>query len=691
VAIMSEECPTTALVPAPRPQHALRGDIQGLRALAVGVVLLYHLRPSWLPGGFVGVDVFFVISGFLIIGTLADEVRRTGSVSLLDFYARRIRRLLPAATATLLAVVAATVLLLPESQWPTIMREVAGSALNAQNWLLAVLSNDYGHATVGASPVQHYWSLAVEEQFYLVIPLLLIAAAALARRFNGRPVPWAAAAIAVVTVASFVFSVVYTRVDHGAAYFVTPTRMWELGIGGLAVMVLHRVPLGRAARELLGWLGFAAVLLSTVLYTTEMQFPGWVAAVPVLGTAAMLVGTGTLLGRLLSIRPVRYTGDISYSLYLWHWPVIVVMLELSENEQLSKKEMLAAAVLSFALAALSKRFIEDPFRRNRFGRRRGTCTFGAVLVIVSVAAASVPWYTAASKLDRLAGNAMLDADHPGAMAFDPRRPLPAPAGVPLVPDPAVANEDGPYGSHQKAECHVFLLTLPEDACSWGEPSAQKTVVLLGDSHAAQYSTPLIDFAEGPGRGQWKVRTMTRNGCPFTSVPPSDGGWPIKECSEQNLAVAERVKALKPDLVVLSGMSRESYASDLKWTWNSREDMVRGYREMLRVLDDANIATAVIKDLPRPGARVSRCLERNSRTTSACATPRAEAFAGESDPLVEAAAGFPRARIVDLTPWYCREDVCPAVIGNVVVYRNNHITNTYSRTLTTPLLTQLRMI
>ncbi|RAS59898.1 peptidoglycan/LPS O-acetylase OafA/YrhL [Lentzea atacamensis] len=689
MATMSGERPLTAL--APRPQHALRGDIQGLRALAVGVVLLYHLRPSWLPGGFVGVDVFFVISGFLIIGTLANEVRRTGSVRLRDFYARRIRRLLPAATATLLAVVAATVLLLPESQWPTIMREVVGSALNAQNWLLAVLSNDYGHATIGASPVQHYWSLAVEEQFYLVVPLLLIAAATLARRFNGRAVPCAVAAIAVVTVASFVFSVVYTRVDHGAAYFVTPTRMWELGIGGLAAMVLHRVSLGRAAREVLGWLGFAAVLLSTVLYTTEMQFPGWVAAVPVLGTAAMLVGTDTLLGRLLSIRPVRYAGDISYSLYLWHWPVIVVMLELSENERLSTKEMLAAAVLSFALAALSKRFIEDPFRRNRFGRRRGTYTFGAVLVVVSVVAASVPWYTAAGKLNRLANNTTLDADHPGAMAFDPRRPLPAPAGVPLVPDPAVANEDGPYGSHRKAECHVFLLTLPEDACSWGEPSAQKTVVLLGDSHAAQYSTPLIDFAEGPGRGRWKVRTMTRNGCPFTSVPPSEGVRPIKVCSEQNLAVAERLKALKPDLVVVSGMSRESYASDLKWTWNSREDMVRGYREMLRVLDAANIATAVIKNLPRPDGRVSRCLERNSGNAAACGTPRAEAFAGESDPLVEAAAGFPRTKIVDLTPWYCREDVCPAVIGNVVVYRNNHITNTYSRTLATPLLTQLRMI
>ncbi|RDI25586.1 peptidoglycan/LPS O-acetylase OafA/YrhL [Lentzea flaviverrucosa] len=691
MATMSAERPAAALDAVQRPQHSLRGDIQGLRALAVGVVLLYHLRPAWLPGGFVGVDVFFVISGFLIIGTLTGEVRRSGTVSLRDFYARRIRRLLPAATVTLLATVAAVVLLLPQSQWPKIMREVVGSALNAQNWLLAFLSNDYGHATAGASPVQHYWSLAVEEQFYLVIPLLLIATAALARRFDGRSVRYAAVAIAVVTVASFAFSVVYTRIDHGAAYFVTPTRMWELGIGGLAAMVLHRVSLGRAARELLGWLGFAAVAFSAVCYTTDLQFPGWVAAVPVLGTAAMLIATDTVLGRLLGVRPVRYLGDISYSLYLWHWPVIVVLLELSYDEQLSKKEMLVAAVVSLALAAVSKRFVEDPFRRNRFGRRRGTYVFGAVLVVVSVVAAAVPWYAATRELDRLSSIAVLDADHPGAMAFDPRDPLPAPERVPLVPDPAVANEDGPYGGRGDAECHVFLLTHPADACSWGESSAQKTVVLLGDSHAAQYSTPLIDFAEGPGRGRWQVKAMTRNGCPFTTVPPSEAGWPFTVCSEQNLGVLERVKALEPDLVVLSGMSREAYENDLKWTWNTREDMLRGYREMLAALTSAGIPIAVIKDLPRPDEQITRCLERNRRNAADCGTSRAEAFTGAGDPLVEAAAGFPRAEIVDLTPWYCREDVCPAVVGNVVVYRNNHVTNLYSRTLATPLLSQLGMI
>ncbi|SES04624.1 Peptidoglycan/LPS O-acetylase OafA/YrhL, contains acyltransferase and SGNH-hydrolase domains [Lentzea xinjiangensis] len=675
----------------PRPRHALRGDVQGLRALAVGVVLLYHLRPSWLPGGFVGVDVFFVISGFLIIGTLTTELRRSGTISLRDFYARRIRRLLPAATATLLAVVAAVVLLLPQSRWPGFLREVVAAALNAQNWLLAVLSNDYGHATAGASPVQHYWSLAVEEQFYLVIPLLLIASAALAGRLNGRTVPYAVGAVALVTVASFAFSVYYTPVDHGAAYFVTPTRMWELGIGGLTAMVLHRVTLTRAVREVLGWLGFGAVLAATALYTTDMEFPGWVAALPVLGTAAMLACAGTALARLLSVRPVRYVGDISYSLYLWHWPVIVVILELSGEDRLSKKEMLVAAVISFGLAALSKRFVEDPFRRDRVGRR-GTYLLGAVLVVVSVVAASVPWYTAQEQRTRLLSRMGLDADHPGAMALAPRSPRPAPTGVPLLPDPAVANEDGPYGtSPDGSDCHVYRLDYPETACWWGDEAALKTVVLLGDSHAAQYSTPLIDFARGAGKGLWKVRAMTRNGCPFNAVPPAEAGTPLTVCSDQNRVVLDRVRDLKPDLVVLSGMSRESYVSDLKWTWQSREDMVRGYREMLTAFSAAGIPVAVIKDLPRPNSQVPRCLERNADDPAACGTPQAEAFRGEGDPLVAAAEGVSGVEVVDLTSWYCRDDVCPAVVGNVVVYRNNHVTNTYVRTLATPLLTGLGLI
>ncbi|KOX17659.1 acyltransferase [Saccharothrix sp. NRRL B-16348] len=653
-----------------------------MRALAVGLVVCYHLRPEWLPGGFVGVDVFFVLSGFLIIGTLTGELRRTGRVGLLDFYARRIRRLLPAATAVLLGVTAAVFAVLPESRWPNVLREVVLSAVNGQNWLLAVLSNDYGHATAGASPVQHFWSLAVEEQFYLVIPLVLLAAAVLAARRGGGPVRYAAVAVGVVTVASFAFSVWYTPVDPGAAYFVTPTRMWELGIGGLAAMALHRLRLGAVPRLLLGWGGLAAVLASAFWFSTAMAFPGWIAALPTVGTVAVLVAQDGSLARVLGVRPLTYVGDISYSLYLWHWPVIVFTLELTGRESLEGHEAVAAAV-SLVLAVLSKHFVEDPFRRRGHGRKSVTYGIGAAMVAVTVAVSSGGWASAESTLAALRGRSVIDADHPGALALDPTRPLRAPTDVPLAPAPAVAGEDWPHD-----DCATRDLGDGLKSCVLGKSTAAKTMVVVGDSHAAQFSTALAEFARRDGGDQWQVHLLVRNGCPFSTVPPSEAGTPLNACAEENLKKLDHIRDLAPDLVITAAMSPESYLKDLKWTWESTARMVDGYRTVLAALSDAAIPVAVIRELPRPGRPVVPCLERNPDDPAGCDTPRAQAVGSATDPLAAAATGLAGVRLVDLTDWICRADTCPAVVGNVVVYRDNHLTDTYVRSLADPLVAAL---
>ncbi|WP_158852293.1 acyltransferase family protein [Saccharothrix deserti] len=667
--------------------HAVRVDIQGLRALAVGLVVCYHLRPEWLTGGFVGVDVFFVISGFLIIGTLTGEIRRTGRVGLLDFYARRVRRLLPAATAVLLATTAAVFALLPASRWPVVLREVVFAALNAQNWLLAALSDDYGHATVGASPVQHFWSLAVEEQFYLVIPLVLLVAAVFAAGRGGGPVRYAVVAVGAITVASFAFSVWYTPVDHGAAYFVTPTRMWELGIGGLAAMVLHRLRPGPAARVLLGWGGLAAVLVSAFWFTTDMAFPGWIAAAPTLGTVAMLVARDDSLARVLGLRPMTYVGDISYSLYLWHWPVIVLVLELTGRAALSRRQVLLAAGLSLVLAALSKHFVEDPFRGRRGDRRRTTYAFGAALVAVTVAVAGAGWASAESTLAALRAEPVVEEEHPGALALDPDSPRPVPSGVAPAPAPAVAERDGPLGD-LPGDCNIYDMSGELTSCMYGDPGAAKTVVVVGDSHAAQFSSALAEFVRHEGAGRWRVKVIVRNGCPFTAVPPSEAGTPLTVCSEENRRKLDIIRDLDPDLVVTAAMSPESYRKDLNWTWESPDRMVEGYRTMLAALSEADIPVAVIRELPRPAAPVVPCLERHPDRPSECDTPRAEAVGSPTDPPAEAAAGLPGVRVVDLTDWICRADVCPAVVGNVVVYRDNHLTDTYVKTLVDPLVAAL---
>lgn len=664
----------------------MRADVQGLRALAVGLVVCYHLRPEWLTGGFVGVDVFFAISGFLIIGTLTGEVRRTGRVRLLDFYARRIRRLLPAATAVLLVITAAALVLLPQSRRPVVLREVVFSALNAQNWLLAVLSDDYGHATVGASPVQHFWSLAVEEQFYLVIPLVLLAAAVLAARRGGGPVRYAVVAVGAVTVASFAFSAWYTPVDHGAAYFVTPTRMWELGIGGLAAMAQHRLRPGPTARLLLGWGGLAAVLVSAFRFTTDMAFPGWIAALPTVGAVAMLVARDDSLGRLLGLRPLTYVGDVSYSLYLWHWPVIVLLLELTDRDVLSRYQVVAAAALSLALAALSKHFVEDPFRHRR-NRKRTTYAIGAGLVAVTVAVASGGWASAESTLAALRTKPVLDARYPGALALDPSRARPVPTGVAFVPAPAVVEQDGPLGD-LPGDCNIYDLSGRVTSCMYGDPGAARTVVVVGDSHAGQFSSALAEYVRHEGAGRWRVKVVVRNGCPFTSVPPSEAGTPIAVCADENRLKLDLIRDLDPDLVVTAAMSPESYRKDLNWTWESAERQVEGYRTMLAALSDADIPVAVIREVPRPATVVAPCLERHPDRPAECDTPRSRAVGSPTDPLADAATGLPGVRVVDLTDWICRADVCPAVVGNVVVYRNNHLTDTYVRSLVDPLVSAL---
>lgn len=674
-----------------------RRDIQGLRALAVGLVILYHLRPQWLPGGFAGVDVFFVISGFLIIGTLAAEIRRTGTIRIRDFYARRIRRLMPAASVVLLATIAVTALFLPVSRWPSTMSEVVASALNVQNWALAAKAADYAEATAAASPVQHFWSLSVEEQFYLVIPLVLLLGAWVARRRRWDTARCVYVAIALVTAASFVFSVVFSELDHGRAYFVTPTRMWELGIGGLAAMAAHRLRPRRALRLVLGWGGLAAVALSAFTLNTEMAFPGYVALLPTLGTTALLVAglTGdeqpsrAETAKLLGLQPLRYVGDISYSLYLWHWPVIVIVLQLSDGVRLTRGDAALVLAVSLALAAASAHGIETPFRRGRVKafvhRPRTAYLFGAALVAASVVTATAPWQYASAELDRLAASMTLDDDHPGALALDPAHPRPAPPGVPLMPDPAVATQD--WGLTGLPGCSTYDITKPVagDACQYGNPAAPKKVVLVGDSHAAMYATVLGEFVRL--HPQWRAKVMVRNGCPFTAIPPAG----LSVCADQNQAELTGILALKPDLVITTAMSPESYAQDLKWRWDSRTEIVDGYKSLLQRLSDAGIRTSIIRDVPRPRVNTPLCLERNRDRPSACDTPRATAFGPENDPLVEAGEAVGKPSVVDLTPWLCPGTTCPAVVGNVVVYRDNHLTNSYVKTLYVPLTTGLGLV
>jgi peptidoglycan/LPS O-acetylase OafA/YrhL len=692
-AVVSEPVRPARVTPSGDSAHAQRSDIQGLRALAVGLVLVYHLMPDRLPGGFAGVDVFFVISGFLIIGLLTRQMRRTGQVRLIDFYARRIKRLIPAATVVLLAVVAGTLVLLPIARWPAIMREVAASALNVQNWLLAFVSADYAHATAAASPVQHYWSLSVEEQFYLVIPLVLLLSAVVAR--GKHTMRWVFASVAVITAASLLYSALATSVPPAGAYFITPTRMWELGLGGLTAMVAHRVRLRLVWRLLLGWGGLTAVVLSAFVLSTGMAFPGWIALLPTLGTVAVIVaGIGTHRRRgyeaatLLGLQPLRYLGDISYSLYLWHWPVIVFVLERSGGDHLTLLQGVKVLAASLILAVLTKHGVEDPFRKPRRRRLRTTYFFGAGLVAVSLAATAVPWPMAQGHLDALvAASKNVNETHPDVQAARPGESSPTTAGAALTPDPAIAEQDmAAAWSDGCATTDLKAAPAASDKCVYGNKQAPKTMVLVGDSHMTMFSTPLIRFAES--NRAWRVKLLTHDGCAFGDLPPDRSGYPLRLCADKAYELVSQLVAMKPDLVVTTGYTLGDEVEDGVRVWPRHDEFVAGYRKVLSPLAQAGIPIAAIHDVPHMTTHTPRCLQRNPGRSAACDATRDAAVGRQTDPLIEAVQDLPGTRTVDLTDWLCTPAVCPAVVGNVVVYRDNHLTDTYARTLTGPLVERL---
>ncbi|WP_427006802.1 acyltransferase family protein [Pseudarthrobacter sp. H2] len=675
-------------------RRSLRPDIQGLRTVAVGLVIIYHIWPTVLPGGFVGVDVFFVISGFLIVGSLVRELAEKGTINLLSFYGKRMRRLLPAASVVLVATLVGMVVLLPQSRWQSISIDIIMSGLQVQNWNQAFSAHSYEGATALVSPVQHYWSLAVEEQFYILIPLLLIAGVAAIRKRGFDAATVSLVLLTVVSIASLIHSVTFSASDHDVAYFATSTRIWELGAGGIGALLLPRFPLGAAVRHLAGWAGLAGVFYSALSFSTALSFPGYLALLPVLATVMILASASSpsaasndrfSAAALLSVRPATFIGDISYSLYLWHWPVVVFyVFHLGRPPSLIQGAVIAG--LSLVLATASYYFVEQKFRHGSQPslktavlmpgqpRFRGVFVMALGLLVATSASALVPWGIVEAKSQEL--NGLLNMrEYPGAMAFDRDHPAPVPRDHPFQPDPAVALKDVPLTG--KDECGVFdPAAMGDDECVYGAADAAKSMVVVGDSHAAQYVDPLVLAGTPSG---WKVRAMVRNGCPFSAVPPGDATTVYHNCSAQNQVSLQRIIALRPGLVVISGMTPDGYRQALKWGWDTPDALVGGYVELLKPLRQAGLRVAVVLDNPYPSFSAPDCVHINGADSTQCQIGQ-PAAGKAADPLKLAAAQVPGVEVIDLSSHFCRQGSCPAVIGNVLVYRDNHMTNTFAKTL-----------
>jgi peptidoglycan/LPS O-acetylase OafA/YrhL len=668
-----------------RPSSRFRGDIEGLRAVAVGLVLLYHAGVSFLPGGFVGVDVFFVISGFLITTQLVSEMGRTGTISLVRFYARRAKRLLPAAGIVLLATAVLARLFIPSTRWNEIGGDIVGSALYVVNWRFADRSVDYLAEDSQPSPVQHFWSLAVEEQFYLVWPLLILAAIVVAKmmRRGRKPTLWVG--LALVIIPSFAWSLSETANVPARAYFETTTRMWELGIGAavaLAAGAFTRLPRGLAIG--VGWGGLAAIAAAGLLITTETPWPGYAAALPTLGAAAVIAaGFSVTRGgpaSLLALRPLRWIGGLSYSLYLWHWPLLVAATAYLGG--LSTTRGLIVAGVSVIPAWLTARAVENPLRHSAAIARssRLALSMGVNFTLVGVAAGLV------LLLGVTTSQAPAGAVAQGAAVLGDK-PRNAPAGAVvdhvawMTPTPAEATADVPAAYADG--CQQVTNKTEVATCEYGDRDGQIDVAVVGDSKMVQWMPALQPLADQNG---WHVVTYFKSACAFSLATTRYDGKPYQSCRDWTDEVRRRLKSDPPDFVVTSQGQGNALDAGGKET---QQAMTAGLRGVWSELTALGTKVVVVADNGSPGTNVYECVEKNPEKLSACAFDRARYAVSAAPTQHLAVKGQPNVRIVDLFDAICPADRCAPVIGNVLVYRQgSHITATYVKSLTPQLAAAL---
>jgi peptidoglycan/LPS O-acetylase OafA/YrhL len=652
----------------------IRIEIQSLRGVAVALVVVCHLWPAALPGGYVGVDVFFAISGFLITSHLLREIERTGRVSLGTFWARRARRILPAALTVLLVCALATIALVPETLWPQFLAEIRASGLYVENWRLAASAVDYFAATDGPSPVRHYWSLSVEEQFYLVWPVALGAAAVLGGRRRTL-----AAVMAAVVAASLAYSVAGTATNPVPAYFVTPTRMWELAAGGLLACVPAATGIRRARAA--SWLGLLAIAVAAWFYDAATPFPGIAAALPVAGALAVIwAGAPTAL---LHPLPLRRLGDVSYSVYLWHWPLLVLAPFATGHPV---DAVTTPTVLMFTLLAawLTKLLIEDPVRSGRLAASRTRWTFAcagaATLALLSVTASGASHLQNDLRASARASHQLL-ASHPAcfaAAARDPERPCRNPKlRLSVVPSPLEAHKQ------RNAPCPPLEQTGLLYVCGFGTPpkQASTTVALVGDSHAAHWRAAIDRVARGH---HWTGVSISHSGCPLSKATKNLPEPRRTQCVQWNRQVL-RWFARHPEVTTVFVSAISGGAGVIAPGRNQLVAQRDGYVRAWKALPPSVKHIIVLHDTPKvlgdTDSCVQRALEGHRRADLACRVPRRSALSQDSAAGAARRLDSPRVSVADLTPFFCDRTYCPPVIGGALVYKDqNHMTETYAASL-----------
>jgi peptidoglycan/LPS O-acetylase OafA/YrhL len=726
--------PSRTSVPPGTPKSGFRSDVEGLRAIAILAVVLYHA--GLVGGGFVGVDVFFVISGFLITGLLWREVSTGGRISLALFYGRRARRLLPAAMVVLVATVAVSAAILSPLTEREVTKDATAAALYVSNYRFASLSTNYLNARTAPSPLQHYWSLAVEEQFYLVWPFLILGVAVGWRQLRSRWSRGSAGAsgsagsagasgsagsagaalvgLGLIGLASFALSVHFTAASQPWAFFSLPTRAWEFVAGGLVALaapVLGRIP--RQVAGVAGWVGAALVVWAVIGLSGSTPFPGTAALIPVIGTAILLAVGGAAPRRgtslILSRRPWPAIGRISYAWYLWHWPALTLG-EAAAGHPLSLIQKLGLLAGTGWLAFLTVELLENPIRFSPrlVARPSQSLALGMALTIAAAliavvtaetlpvlrggqpaAAVALPASPAAGgRADPAQAVSGLGTTGPssGGLLFDPSLLAVSEAvaraanteDVPSNLNPSLGAAKNSLARPFRDGCDSGYTDPVLHPCVYGDKKSSTTVALFGDSHAAQWFPAIDQLAQAH---DWRVASLTKAVCPPVLLPI----WnpvlhrPFRECDEWQTSALGWIAREKPAVVVM-GAARH-YGPEYHFQVYSPQ-WVAGLAAMVQRIRTMGPQVVVMGPVPHPKGNVPECLSEHLRDAVACTQPLGASVS--PDGIVAEQAGVVGAggAYVNVIPWVCSSASCAVIIGNILVYRDdNHVTTSYATWLT----------
>jgi peptidoglycan/LPS O-acetylase OafA/YrhL len=705
-------------------QRRFRPDIEGLRAVAVIAVVLSHASLG-LPGGYVGVDVFFVISGFLITRQLFEEGNRRGKFSFAKFYARRARRILPAATVVTLATLAAAYFWAPPLRLAGIARDGLTAALFGVNWRLAAQGTNYFQASSPPSPFQHYWSLSVEEQFYLVWPLLL-AVMFLLFRNRAHRTKALVAVLVVLGAASLWASAYITHRSQPYAYFGTHTRVWELALGALLAVTadtLRRMPHALAA--VAGWLGLAGIVAACFVFDNNTAYPGTAAVLPVAGAGLIIAagcGAAARFGpeSLLKIWPMRWTGKISYSLYLWHWPLLILLPD-ALGHPLGVRTRVIAIAIAVVLSVATYFLIEQPFQHQQalvakpqraLGLATGLITASVVTALVLPGLLTIPGSNNPTAPVLAAVSQPAASDNPTATSAATGTPPAAAAATAsassatyatvavatppstglqtdaqlaarlnlavaqtqlpsnVLPSLTKVGSDLPNTTNTQG-CQVQESPeVPKLPCNqFGDPTGTTQVVLIGDSHAGEWLASLNAVAIA---NHWRLTVYTKSDCPIGNYPDFINSVlkrTYPECTAWRNDVFARIVAMHPALVVIGSRTRTVAATEQS-----------GMESSIKAIEASGAKVVYMGDTPSPAkiGSVPDCLSQHTSNIQKCNVPRSTAGLTAAGRVNEMqAAQSAGATVIDPTPWFCTASVCPVVVQNVIVFADDtHMSETY---------------